>query len=78
MRKLEFGFLIQIKWLAKYVLSKAHKDEHCAKNCIKLDEKSSHLQNAIDLLLTACRKSKFITKIRTSDYNWLIEKGRHE
>ena len=58
------------------------------KNCIKLDEKISNLQNAIYVLLiiyiyiyiyiTACRKCQFIAKIRTSDYNWLIEKGRHE
>ena len=57
MRKLEFGFLIQIKWLTKLCPTKAHKYEHCAKNCIKLDEKSSNLQNAIDVLLTVCRKS---------------------
>jgi hypothetical protein len=63
--------------LQNYVLSKAHKDEHCAKHCIKLDEKSSNLQNVIHVLI-ACRKSQFIAKIRTSDYNWLIEKGRHE
>ena len=39
-----------------YVLSKAHKDKLCAKNCIKLEEKSSNLQNAIYVLLTVCRK----------------------
>jgi hypothetical protein len=44
------------------------------KNCIKLDEKSSNLQNAIYVLLTACRKSQFIAKMRTCDYNWLNEK----
>ena len=48
------------------------------KNCIKLDEKSSNLQNDIYELLTARRKSQFITKIRTIDYNWLIEKERRE
>ena len=55
-----------------YVLSKAHKDKLCAKNCIKLEEKSSNLQNAIYVYLTACRKSQLIAKVRTSDYNWLI------
>jgi hypothetical protein len=48
------------------------------KNCIKLDEKSANLQNDIYVLLIARRKSQFITKNRTIDYNWLIEKGRDE
>jgi hypothetical protein len=41
---------------------------------LKNDEQSSNLQNAIYVLLTACRKSQFIANIRTSDYNWLNEK----
>ena len=38
----------------------------------------SNRQNVIYVLLTVCRKSQFIIKIRTSDYNLLIENGRHE